>query len=138
MLLCRYDAAEVFVAPMAARSPREFWGRRWNMTFRNTSHRLIFAPLQAQSPVLAGALVFLWSAALHEYLVIASLRTSTGEMGAFFVIHGIAALLDTRFRARAPLPKAMGIGLHWLWMWCTSPLFFAPLLAIVPIPRISW
>jgi hypothetical protein len=119
-----------------ARSPREFWGRRWNTIFRNMAHRLIFLPLLPRSPLLAASLVFIWSALVHEYVVVASLHTTHGEMTLFFLIHGAATILNTRLSGRLSLPKSVAIALHALWMFVTSPLFFSPMRQIVRVDLI--
>jgi Membrane bound O-acyl transferase family len=138
MWLSGNDAVEVFDRPYLARSPREFWGRRWNMIFRNTAHRLIFLPLLPHSPLFAAALVFLWSALVHEYVVFASLGATRGEMTMFFLVHGFATVLATRFRHRVAIPRHVAIALHCLWLWLTSPLFFSPMLQIVRIDLIRF
>jgi Membrane bound O-acyl transferase family len=135
MALSGFDAVEVFNSPFLSRSPRDFWGRRWNMTFRNAAHRLIFLPLRQRHPGWAAAWVFIWSAAVHEYLIFAALQTSRGEMAAFFLSSGAVTLLETRYRRPVPLPRALAIALHSGWMLLVSPLFFAPLLRIMPVER---
>lgn len=45
MVLVGVWANESFDASPLAASPRDFWGRRWNLLFRNQAHRHIFLPL---------------------------------------------------------------------------------------------
>jgi hypothetical protein len=139
MLATGHGALEVFHWPFLATSPREFWGRRWNMTFHNACYRLIFSPLVAspfamRRPWLAASLVFAWSAAVHEYVVVAALGQATFHMTAFFLIQGAATALQSLIRRSKrvkPLPRPWGIFLHTLWMGATSTLFFAPVTQIV-------
>ena len=65
--------AEMFNSPLTSRSPREFWGKRWNLYFRDVAHRNVFIPIGgSKRPVIAVALVFFISALMHEFLIFAS------------------------------------------------------------------
>lgn len=140
MLVSGQRVEEVFRSPLLSRSPMEFWSQRWNLLFRNSAFRLIFIPWGGRRrPMLCTAIVFLWSALVHEYMVVAALGTSRGHMFAFFTLHGAATLLGLSFRGRGRLPRALGIALHWAWMIVTGPLFFAPILQILRVRDwIAW
>jgi D-alanyl-lipoteichoic acid acyltransferase DltB (MBOAT superfamily) len=130
----------MFDAPLLARSPRDFWSRRWNLAFRNLMHRLVFEPIRARGfPRLGVALVFALSAAIHEYLVVAALGRTRGHMTAFFLLHGLATLADgtlARLRGgRRLLPRPLAIAAHLVWFLATTPLFFAPVLEIYSVHR---
>ncbi len=43
--LCGRTAPQIFHAPLAAASPRDFWSRRWNMMFKQGLHDTIFVPV---------------------------------------------------------------------------------------------
>ncbi len=137
MAISGHGAAEMFDSPLLATSPRDFWGRRWNLMFRNSAHRLLFTPLGgAQRPVLAVTAVFAWSAVVHEYLVVASLGTTSGQMSAFFGLHCMATLVQghwARRRGTIRLARPIAVALHLAWFGGTAPLFFDPLMAIVPV-----
>jgi hypothetical protein len=125
------DVPPSFDAPPLARNPRDFWGRRWNLWFTNTGHRLIFEPMGGVGrPVLAAGTVFFFSAVLHEYMVWVSLGTIDGRMFSFFIIHGIATVVFTAFSRRRglakPLPRAVAVALHLVWFTLSAPLFFGP------------
>lgn len=142
MLLSGHRAAEVFRSPLLSRSPIEFWSQRWNLMFRNSAYRLIFVPAGGRKrPVLGAVLVFLFSAVMHEYLVVAALSHTHGHMTLFFGLHGAATLLNqwARSRFRRRLPRPVGMTLTWALMVLTAPLFFAPLLQIFPLAWLrSW
>lgn len=136
MVLSGHGAQETFVTPPLARSPVDFWGRRWNLVFRNLGHRVLFQPAaRLVGPKLAVFSVFIWSIVAHEYLVLASLGHSEGHMTAFFGLHGAVTLLVSRFGGKRPWPTPIAVGLHWVWMLVTSPLFFAPILQVFPAPE---
>jgi len=131
MLVSGHGAAETFRSPPLSRSPRDFWGRRWNLVFRNLSHRILFQrAARGYGPLAAGAVVFVWSIVAHEYLVVASLGRTAGHMTAFFAIHGAVTLATSRFRIGRPWPLPLAIGAHWVWMLGTAPLFFQPILEV--------
>jgi len=139
-MLSGIELSEVFDLPPLADSPRDFWSRRWSLAFRNAAHRMIFVPLRgAEHPVRAVALVFLVSAVAHEYLVVASLGTTRGEMSVFFALHGAATLLDgliaKRRQGRALLPRPLAVSLHLLWFTASSHFFFTPFLKAFPFDR---
>ena len=124
--------AEVFRAPALARSPADFWGRRWNRAFRQWAWRHLYLPLGGRRrPGRALMAVFAFSALVHEYLVVVSLGTTDGHMAAFFLVNGGATLATVYARRRwRPLPAAAAVLLHWAWLLATAPLFFTPLYAV--------
>ncbi|KAH3722946.1 hypothetical protein Pelo_18348 [Pelomyxa schiedti] len=77
-----------YLLPISATSPRAFWGKRWNIAIRNLLHRNVFVPVSRLFPqnkalgVCAGVLSsFLVSALMHEFMVIASFRSSYFTQG---------------------------------------------------------
>jgi D-alanyl-lipoteichoic acid acyltransferase DltB (MBOAT superfamily) len=140
MLTSGYRASEVFQSPLLARSPIDFWSQRWNLLFRNAAYRLIFVPSGGRRrPWVGTALVFLFSAVAHEYLVLAALGSTSGHMTAFFVLQGLATQANAwvRKRTRRRMPRPLGIGATWAWMLLTSPLFFVPILDILPLEQLT-
>lgn len=132
MWLSGQPVHEMFVNPAFARSPRDFWSRRWNLMFRNSAHRLIFQPLREGRPLMAVVAVFMWSALVHEYLVIAALGQTRGHMTAFFALQGAATLLEGLWKRRWRMSRGWAVAFHLCWLIATAPLFFSPLRAIVP------
>ncbi len=138
MLALGLHTDALFDRPFLARSPRDFWSRRWNLWFRVWSHRNIFAQLKGKMHSGAAVMVvFFMSAAIHEYLMIVSLGGTGGHMAAFFLLHGVVtvattALLGPRLR-RWRMPAPVAVGLHTVWLVGTSSLFFVPLLQIFPL-----
>ncbi len=129
------DVAEVFRAPPLARSPADFWNRRWNVFFCTWARRNVFLPLGGRRrPAVALLAAFAVSAIAHEYLVAISLGRTRGEMTAFFMLQGLATLASlelTRLRRpRPPLPAAVAVALHAGWLTLTAPLFYGPIVKI--------
>ena len=125
-LLMGVGVTEILQTPIFARSPRDFWSRRWNLWIKKFCHRNIFKPIQAKtSPLIAVSAVFLFSAILHEILVAYMVGHSIGYMSAFFILQGLATMIETRFQWPS-FPRSLAVGLHTLWMSLTIPLFFFP------------
>jgi hypothetical protein len=136
MIASGHGCAETFVLPILARSPGDFWGRRWNLVFRNAAYRVLFQrTARRYGASAAGAAVFVWSIVAHEYLVVATLGGTRGDMALFFGLQGVMTLLLSRIRRGQPWPTFVAIGAHWAWMIATSPLFFLPILQIFPMER---
>lgn len=133
MLITGHQAGEIFDCPHLASSPRDFWSRRWNRMFRNAAHRLVFTPLGgAKRPLLAVGGVFLVSALVHEYIVLAALGYSRGHMSAFFALHGVTTLGTGVRRSPWPVPRGLDVACHSAWLLVTAPLFFIPMEQILP------
>lgn len=135
------DVAEVFDAPPLARSPRDFWGRRWNLYIHEFARRHVFEAWGGRRhPLRATMGVFLASGLMHEYLVFMSLGhppRHVGFMMLFFALQGLAVVAELALRLRTrtrPLPRPVGIVLHAAWMTATAPLFFAPLAEMFTFP----
>jgi D-alanyl-lipoteichoic acid acyltransferase DltB (MBOAT superfamily) len=129
-MLFGVHVAENFDRPFLAASPSDLWSRRWNFWFHDFVRREVFLPLR-RSRRLAVLATFAVSGLAHEYLIIASLGTSRGQMLAFFLLQAVAVLLSHR-RARS-LPRGLGCVLHTGWLILTIPLFLEPILQIVPL-----
>ena len=124
--------APVLRVPPLARSPRDFWGRRWNLWFTRLAHIHVFTPLGgAKRPMRASAAVFLISALSHEAMTWVSLGQIDGRMFLFFTMHGVATMatgaLGTSLGRRELMPRALAVPLHLTWLAATAPLFFGPI-----------
>ncbi len=130
-------ASEAFDAPLLARSPREFWGERWNLFVTRWAFRNVFIPFGGRrSPAPATLGVFVISGLMHEYLIVAcgnGFGERTGHTLVFFVLQGAAVLLLGR---RKPiLPRGLAVTLNLVFLIVTTPLFFRPLDAAVGYSR---
>ena len=127
--------AEAFRAPPLARSPREFWGQRWNLIVNDLAYRLVFLPLGGiRRPLRSTLMVFVLSGLIHEYFVAATLgrpSSYTGWMMIFFMLHGAVVMLQLWWD-RGPgrnkrLYRPLAIALHMAWFTATAPLFLFPI-----------
>ncbi len=123
------DIGPLHDAPILARSVGELWGRRWNRSVHRWLDDNAFRPVAKRFGLGAGVMAaFVASAVLHLVpMWIAYNGRAAAQMGAFFFIHGVVVVLESRLRV-ARWPRALG---H-LWTLgvfaATAPLFVEPLL----------
>ncbi|XP_078167200.1 putative long-chain-alcohol O-fatty-acyltransferase 5 [Carex rostrata] len=85
-----------FNKPYFTTSLRDFWGRRWNLMVSAILRPSIYEPVKIYFGPKAGVFaVFLTSGLMHELMFYYStLRKPTGEVTAFFMLHGICVLVE--------------------------------------------
>ena len=89
------DARPIMSAPLRSTSLSEFWGKRWNLGFRQLSYDLIFSPVQKSTgPLAAGFLVFLVSGLIHDLVISLPARAGYGLPTAYFVLQGIGVAFE--------------------------------------------
>ena len=132
------DAMPIMSNPLRSASLSEFWGKRWNLGFRQLSYDLIFGPLHKSMGVAAaGFLVFVISGLLHDLVISVPARAGYVLPTAYFVFQGAGVALE-----RSSLGKQLHLrrGVRgWLFMAvCTlGPafwLFHPPFVLRVIIP----
>jgi hypothetical protein len=88
-------ATPIMRSPLLSHSVSEFWGKRWNLGFRQLSHDLIFRPLHRALGVEgAGFLVFVISGLLHDLVISVPARGGYGLPTLYFVIQGAAVAAE--------------------------------------------
>ena len=118
-------AVPIMMAPLRAVSLSEFWGRRWNLGFRQFAHELIFRPLyRTVGAGLAGFLVFVASGLIHDLVISLPARGGYGLPTAYFVLQGVGITME-----RSTLGKRVGLGrgrIGWLFMalFVAGPVFW--------------
>jgi len=89
------DARPIMQAPLSATSLSDFWGRRWNLGFRQLTHRLIFQPVRARSGVVIATLLsFFASGVIHELVISLPARGGYGLPTCYFVGQGLGVLFE--------------------------------------------
>ena len=72
------NAKPIMSAPLRSTSLAEFWGKRWNLGFRQVSHDLIFRPLRRRVGTgIASMMVFAVSGLIHESVISVPARAVT-------------------------------------------------------------
>jgi hypothetical protein len=89
------DAPPIMQAPLSATSLSDFWGRRWNLGFRQLTHRLIFQPARTRCGVVAATLFsFFASGVIHELVISLPARGGYGLPTCYFVLQGLGVLFE--------------------------------------------
>jgi hypothetical protein len=108
-------AEPIMQRPLQARSLSDFWGRRWNLGFRQLSYGWIFKPLQKTAGVAVAMLcAFLASGLIHDLVISLPARGGYGLPTAYFMIQGVGVLVE-----RSPFGARIGLGkgiVGWVWM----------------------
>jgi len=114
------DAKPIMAAPLRATSLGDFWGRRWNLGFRQLSHELIFRPFHRRVGAdAAGLLVFAVSGLIHDLVISLPARGGYGLPTIYFLLQGTGMTIEhSRFG------KRLGLG-QGLRGWCFMMVFLA-------------
>ena len=89
------DAQPIMAAPLSSTSLAEFWGRRWNLGFRQLAYDLVFRPLHRRAgAVTASFLVFVVSGLIHETVISLPARAGYGLPTIYFMIQGGGVMLE--------------------------------------------
>ncbi len=118
-------AKPIMSAPLRSTSLAEFWGKRWNLGFRQLSYELIFRPLHRRLGTAgAGLLVFLVSGLIHDLVISLPARAGYGLPTTYFLLQGMGITIE-----HATFGKRIGLGRGvqgWLFMAVvvTGPVFW--------------
>lgn len=138
----KVNATPIMFAPLRSESLSEFWGKRWNLGFRQLAHDLIFGPLhKTLGASAAGFLVFIVSGLIHDLVISVPARGGYGLPTGYFVFQGLGVLFE-----RSSFGKRFGLrgGVRgWLLMavFTAGPvfmLFHPPFVLRVIIPFMKW
>jgi hypothetical protein len=132
------DAAPIMVAPLRSVSLSEFWGKRWNLGFRQLAYDLVFGPLHRSLGVGAASfLVFVVSGLIHDLVISVPARGGYGLPTAYFVLQGLGVTVE-----RSPFGRRLGLregisGALFMVLFTAGPvfwLFHPPFVLHVIIP----
>lgn len=117
-------ATPIMNRPIGAKGLSEFWGRRWNLAFRDLAHRFVFRPLAprfgASAALSAG---FFASGLVHELVISLPAGAGWGGPTAYFVVQGAGVLAE-----RSEL------GRRWRLRRAAAGRFFAAGVVLLPCP----
>jgi Membrane bound O-acyl transferase family len=119
------DAQPIMSAPLHSHSLSEFWGKRWNLGFRQLAHDLIFAPLHSRLGVGgAGLLVFVVSGLIHDLVISLPARGGYGLPTLYFALQGIGVAVQ-RSSVGSKLKLLRGYR-GWMFMaaFTAAPVYF--------------
>ena len=132
------NARPIMNAPLRSTSLSEFWGKRWNLGFRQLAHDLVFRRLRKAWGVgAAGFLVFIVSGLIHDLVISVPALGGYGLPTAYFALQGIAVAVE-----RTVVGQQLGIrqGIRgWLFTGLVTAapafwLFHPPFVLRVMIP----
>lgn len=101
------DLEPQFDRPYLSASLRDFWGRRWNLSVPAVLRPCVYRPVRARLGAAAGVLAaFLVSGLMHEAMFYyITLRPPTGEVTAFFALHGACAVAEAWWAGHRGWPR---------------------------------
>jgi Membrane bound O-acyl transferase family len=119
------QATPIMSAPLRSTSLGEFWGRRWNLGFRQLSHELVFRPLHRTVGVqAAGFLVFVVSGMIHDLVISLPARGGYGLPTLYFVLQGTGMTIEhSRFGKRIGLGQGVR-GWGFMIVFLAAPVFW--------------
>ena len=135
------EARPIMQSPLSAKSLGDFWGRRWNLGFRQLTHELVFQPVRSRAGATPALLLaFLVSGIIHDLVISVPASGGYGLPTLYFLLQGFGLLFE-----RSSLGKNLGLGSGvrgWIFaMACAgSPaviLFHPPFVFRVILPFLN-
>ena len=100
------DANPIMSSPLRATTLTEFWGKRWNLGFRELAHELIFRPLYRRLGAnAAGLLVFVVSGLIHDLVISLPARGGYGLPTLYFLLQSAGVNVE-----RSQFGRQLGLG----------------------------
>ena len=113
------NAKPIMNEPWKAKNLADFWGKRWNLAFRDAVHKCIFTPIRKSFGMHIGMLaVFLFSGILHEAVISVPAKGGYGGPMVYFLIQFLGILIQKR------TPVLKGRCFTWFILLAPLPLLF--------------
>ncbi|HXZ10878.1 MAG TPA: MBOAT family protein [Candidatus Sulfotelmatobacter sp.] len=118
------NAQPIMQAPASATSLGEFWGKRWNLGFRQLTYGLVFKPVRERFGVASATLgAFLVSGFIHDFVISFPARGGYGLPTAYFLLQGVGVLFE-RSAPGKRLGTSQGMrGWFFVVLWAGLPAF---------------
>ena len=111
-------AERIMSAPLQSTSLGEFWGKRWNLGFRQLAHELIFRPLHRPLGALQACfLVFAVSGLIHDLVISLPAHAGYGLPTIYFLLQGVGVAVE-----RSTFGRRFGLA-HGTCGWCFMMVF---------------
>jgi hypothetical protein len=135
------NAVVIMDTPIRSASLGDFWGNRWNRSFRDLAHRFVFKPLlKPFGPAKAMMAVFVVSGLVHDLVISLPAGGGYGLPTIYFLIQGVCVMFE-RSRTGKRIGLRRGIP---GWLFCAlvvlgpvGLLFHAPFLERVIAPMLE-
>ena len=126
-------APPIMNAPVMASSLSDFWGRRWNLAFRDLSHVYVFRPSVGRLGVTGSAMaVFLVSGVVHDLVISVPSGAGFGLPTLYFTIQGVGLLLE-----RSLVGKRIGLGKPVVGRMLCAVVVLAPVVLLFHPPFVE-
>jgi hypothetical protein len=107
---CGIAATPLMNWPVLSSGVSEFWGRRWNLAFRDLTHKYLFQPLVRRiGPVAALLMGFFVSGVVHDLVISWPAGSGWGWPTGYFLLQGVGILVE-----RSSPGRQMGLGKGWI------------------------
>ena len=101
-----FPVTPIMRCPVAATSLSEFWGRRWNLAFRDITHRLVFRPVaEAHGQRAALWASFAVSGLAHELVISVPAGGGYGLPTAYFLLQAAGMAWERHADRRGHAPR---------------------------------
>jgi hypothetical protein len=122
-------------APIAATSLAEFWGRRWNLAFRDLAHHVVFTPVARR----AGNRAAMWatfaaSGLMHDAVISVPAGVGFGLPTAYFLLQALGVTLERRADRSVRAPAVKWLRTHAFTVLPAFVLFHPPFVERVMVP----
>lgn len=116
------NAAPLMNCPLLSESVSEFWSKRWNLAFRDLTHRFLFKPFAARKNARLGLVaVFVFSGVVHDLVISLPAGGGYGLPTLYFVFQCVALFVE-----RTKCAKRLGLGAGWRGRAFTAVVLIAP------------
>jgi hypothetical protein len=123
-------ASPIMRFPVKAPSLSDFWGRRWNMAFRDVACTQIFRPLVGRiGAAWATMAVFIVSGLIHDLVISVPVHGGWGGPTFYFLLQGAGVLFE-----RSRLGRRLGLGRGLAGRVYCGVLLVGPLLLLFHEP----
>jgi hypothetical protein len=100
------NAEPIMQSPALATSLSDFWGKRWNLGFRQLTHDLVFRPARERFGLPAATMAaFFVSGVVHDFVISFPARGGYGLPTTYFLLQGAGLLVE-----RSAIGRKIGIG----------------------------
>jgi len=124
------DAQPIMQEPATATSLSDFWGKRWNLGFRQLTHGLVFKPVRERFGLAVATLsAFFVSGIIHDLVISFPARGGYGLPTAYFFLQGAGVLFERSSIGRRLRINGGVRGWLFVVLWAGLPAFglFHPL-----------
>jgi len=126
--------------PICATSIADFWGRRWNLAFRELANRYVYRPLTGHTgPTTALLLSFVASGLIHDLVISLPAGAGFGQPTLYFLLQAAGILVEhSRIGRRCGLGRGLG-GRLFAAVVVVAPLallFHGPFLNRIMLPML--